>query len=66
MYAVIRDPDEAENLYRKTLTEKERMMMEDSMLGMDETMCECIFCSFSLGARAVTFQNKSALIIVVE
>ncbi len=40
MYAAIREPDHPEELYRKTLTEKERMMMEDSMLEMNETMCE--------------------------
>ena len=40
MYAVIGDPQEAEDLYRRTLTEKEKMMLEDSMLGMDDTMCE--------------------------
>ena len=40
MYAAIGDPREAEDLYRRTLTEKEKMLMEDSMLGMDESMCE--------------------------
>ena len=40
MYAAIGDPREAEDLYRRTLTEKEKMLMEDSMLGMDESMCK--------------------------
>ena len=40
MYATIGDPREAEDLYRRTLTEKEKMLMEDSMLGMDESMCK--------------------------
>ena len=40
MYATIGDPRQAEDLYRRTLTEKEKMLMEDSMLGMDESMCK--------------------------
>ena len=43
MYATIAETrEEAEELYRRTLNAKEQMMLEDSMLGMDDTMCEYI------------------------